>query len=205
MTAVIFLIAMFSSILLSLMGAMPFWASGVIVAASLAGLGVQVILDHQQRLRIRRRGRQMQARWGLRTSHLGGLPVPLDTTGILFLLQDHFRLETDFDHWQISFAELRKILIISPDHIRRLSDRQLNDLLASGNIRSFSSLREKIRHHDKAVRNHGILMVSYQAQSSEPRLLVLATQLRPAALDAYFSGGGLPAGTLVRSDANGKP
>lgn len=205
MIAVIFLIVMFSSILLSLMGALPFWASGAIVLTSLAGLFVEAVLEHQLKRQVRRRSRQLQARWGLRTSHLGGLPVPLDTHAVFFLLQDHFRLETEYDYWQIPFSELNKILVVNADHIRRLSDRHLGELLATGNIRSFSSLREKIRHHDKAVRSHGIMLISYTPDNVETRLLILSTQLRPATLNAYFADGGLPDGILRRQPANGRP
>ena len=205
MIAVIFLIAMFSSILLSLMGALPFWASGAIVLTSLAGLCFSAVLDQQLRRKIRRRSRQLQARWGMRTTHLGGLPVPLDTPAVLFLLHDHLRLETEFDYWKIPLSELKKILIVSSENIRRLPDRQLGELLATGNIRSFSSLREKIRHHDKAVRGHGILMIAYKTEKNDPRLLILATLLRPATLNGYFAAGGLPADIFSRFEANGKP
>jgi len=187
MIAVIFLIAMLSSILLSLMGALPFWASGAIILGSLIGLGLLGAAEQQQRLRVRRRSRQLQARWGLRTVHLGGLPVPLETPAVLYMLRDHYRLETDFDNWQIPLADIQKTLVVSAETIRRLSDKQLSEQLASGNIRSFSSLREKIRHHDKSVRSHGILIITHRPAGSETRLLILATQLRMATLNSYFA------------------
>lgn len=204
MVAVIFLLAMLSSILLSLMGALPFWASAVITSVCLTGLGFYGAIEQQLRYRIRRRGRQLQAKWGLRIIHLGGLTLPLETKGVLYLLEDDLLLETENDHFQIPHDSLRKILLLSADQIRRLSDKRLCDMLATGNVRSFSSLREKIRHRDRAVRGNGILMLAYKPDGEEIRLLVLSTLLRLPALTGYFRGSDLPSGKAGMIDANGK-
>lgn len=204
MVAVIFLVAMLSSILLSLMGALPFWASALITAACLTGLGFYGAIEQQQRNRIRRRCRQLQARWGQRITHLGGLSLPLETKGVLYLLEDDLLLETENDHFQIPHDSLRKILILSAEQIRRLSDKRLCDMLATGNVRSFSSLREKIRHRDRAVRGNGILMLAYKLDGEDIRLLVLSTLLRLPALTGCFRDSGLPSGKVGIIDSNGK-
>jgi hypothetical protein len=204
MIAIIFILSMISAILLSLMGGLPFWASGLTAAICLSGLGVLGAIDQQQRRNIKRLCRLLRAKWGLSVLHLGGLPLPLDTPGILFLLSGCLQMDAEQDHLRIPLDELRKILLVNAEQIRKHSDRQLCDLLATGNIRSFSSLREKIRHHDIAVRRHGIMMITWKPEREEIRLLVLSTRHSLASLAACFGSLDLPDGQVDVFDFNGQ-
>ena len=180
--AIIFLLTMICSILLALTGSLPFWASGVISVLCLAGLIAIGIVEQRKQRHLKRRCRQLQAVWGIPSSHLGGLPLPLETTGNLYLLADELLLDTEHTQHRIELAGLQQIFLVTSDQIRKLSDRQLCDLLATGGIRSFSLLREKIRHHDSTLTKHGIMMIVYQQNNDEPSLLILSTHQRIPAL-----------------------
>lgn len=180
--AIIFLLTMICSILLALTGSLHYWTSGAISVLCLAGLTAIGIVNQRKQSHLKRRCRQLQAVWGIPASHLGGLPLPLETTGNLFLLTDSLLLDTEHTQHRIDLDGLLQILLVTSDQIRKISDHQLCELLATGGIRSFSLLREKIRHHDSTLTKHGIMMLVYQQEYDEPSLLILSTHQRIPAL-----------------------
>jgi hypothetical protein len=191
--AILFILAMVSALLLSFTGSLPFWASGAITVSCLFSLAVLGFYKMQEQRQLKRRGLQLRALWGLPVRHLGGLPLPLDTAGNLFLLQDQLLLDTEHDQQKISQVGLRQILIVTADQIRRIPDHILCEMLDTGSCRSFSSLREKIRQHDSALRRSGILMIAYQPAGEAADLLILATRAGSRRLVALLRQSSLAA------------
>lgn len=185
--AIIFLLTMICTILLAYTGSLPFWAGELISALCLIGLLIIGFVEHRKHRQMKRRCRILRAIWGISASHLGGLPLPLETTGNLFLLADELLLDTEHTQHRIKLAELKQLFLVTSDQIRKISDRQLCDLLDTGGIRSFSLLREKIRHHDSTLTKHGIMMLVYQQENDETSLLILSTHLRIPALMQLLS------------------
>lgn len=200
--AIIFLLTMICSILLALTGSLPFWTSGVITVLCLAGLMAIGIVEHRKLCHLKRRCRQLQAVWGIPASHLGGLPMPLETPGNLYLLSDELMLDTEHTQHRIELSRLQQILLVTSDQIRKLSDHQLCELLETGGVRSFSLLREKIRHHDSTLTKHGIMMIVYQEDCDEPSLLILSTHLRIPALLQMLSQSELKSRTKLIGSTN---
>ncbi len=174
--AILFILTMICAVLLAFTGSLPVWAAGAITAACLIGLLLIGIVKQQHQRQLKKRIRHLNAEWGMATRHLGGLPMPLDTSGNLFLIQNHLMLDTEYDQHYISLAGLQRIILVTVDQIKKLSDRQLCDLLETGSVRSFSSLREKIRHHDSVLHNQALLMIVYREAEEDARLLILAGQ-----------------------------
>lgn len=202
--ALAFLLIIICSVSLAFMGALPVRTGGILAAGGFAGLFVMGFIEQRSHRLLRRRGRQLQARWGLPICHLGGLPLPLETPGNLFLLATQLLLESEHDQLRIPLDNLSKILLLNSDQIRKLSDRQLADMLESGNIRSFTVLREKIRHHDSLVFGHGILMIAYNVENDDTRLLVLAAARRLPAIIGLFANPILPGDKIRLLEPNGK-
>lgn len=202
--AIAFLTIILCSASLAFMGALPVWAGLLLGIGGFTGLAVIGFTEQRLHRMLRRRGRQLQARWGLSIRHLGGLPLPLETSGSLYLLSSQLLLESEHDQLRIPLESIRKILLLSANQIRLISDKQLAEMLEAGNIRSFSILREKIRHHDSATFGHAILMITYDLKPEEARLLVLAATRRMAAIVGLFANPLLPSDRIRLLDPNGK-
>jgi hypothetical protein len=181
--AILLLLLLLCTALLALTGSLPLWLSGLIAAGTLTGLILLTRYQQLQQRRLLRRRRALRAYWGIPVRHLGGLPLPLETTGILFLMAAQLQLECDRSQLIIPLQDARQILLTTADQIRKIPDRQLCSLLASISCRTFSALREKIRHHDSALRRNGILMIVYQRPGADLSLLILSTGRKPYQLD----------------------
>ncbi len=170
------------AVLLALTGSLPPWLGVLISLGCLAGLFGQTRSRLLLQRQIHQQRQSLHAVWGIPVRHLGGLPLPLDTPGNLFLLPQQLLLATERSQLALPLESISQILLTTADQIRKIPDRQLCTLLASASCRTFSALREKIRHRDSALRRRGILMLLYQLADGEPSLLILATGRRPGIL-----------------------
>lgn len=141
--AILLLLLLICTALLAFTGSLPLWLSGLIAAATLAGLILQTRYQQLQQQKMLRRRKALRAYWGIPVRHLGGLPLPLETTGILFLTAAQLQLECDRSQLIIPLQDTRQILLTTADQIRKIPDRQLCSLLASISCRTFSALRGK--------------------------------------------------------------
>ncbi len=184
--AALLILILICAILLAITGSMSPWLSGLVALACLAGLTVQSWNKSQSLKKLRKRRQYLMARWGVLVRHLGGLQLPLDTAGQLYLLKEQMLLETEHENLSVPLTSIQQILLTTADQVRRMPDRQLCHLLSAGNCRLFSALREKIRHHDSLLRKHGLLLIVYQTPDDGVNLLILATNKSPHALTGLF-------------------
>lgn len=180
--AALMILILVCAVLLAITGSLPLWAAIIICLACLAGLVLNSWYLRASRLNLKKRRQQLKACWGIQVHHLGGLQLPLETPGNLFLMQDELRLETEHEAFPIELDNIQKVLLSTADQIRRLPDSQLFAIMNAGNSRLFSALREKIRHHDSFFIRHGILLLVYLSPDDELNLLILATNRRPQVL-----------------------
>jgi hypothetical protein len=74
--------------------------------------------------------------------------------------------------WNIDSID--RITAARADQIRCFSDKRICSLLGAGTCRSFSPVREMIRHRDPFLRRSTILFLVTRQDESGPELLVLA-------------------------------
>ena len=177
--AALLILVLVCAILLTITGSLPPWAFGLISLSSLVGLVLHSWYRRISLLQLKKRRLQLKACWGILVHHLGGLQLPLETPGNLFLLENELRLETEHESFAVQVKNIQKILLSTADQIRRIPDSQFFSIMETGNSRLFSALREKIRHHDSFFIKHGILLLVYPTPDNELNLLILATNLRP--------------------------
>lgn len=180
--AALLILVLVCAILLTITGSLPPWSFGLISLASLCGLVLHSWYRHIGRLQLKKRHHQLKACWGVMVRHLGGLQLPLETPGNLFLLENELRLETEHESFAIEVNNIQKILLSTADQIRRIPDSQFFSIMETGNSRLLSGLRDKIRHHDSFFIKHGILLLVYLTPDNELNLLILATNRRPQVL-----------------------
>lgn len=187
-----FLLIIICAIALFFMGIMPAWIGAALTFAGLSGLLALGFIDQRRSGLLRRRGRQLQARWGLYVYHYAGLPLPFSTEGNLFLTNNQMLLETEHGQLAIPLTTIEKILLLDSCQIPKLSGRQLADLLGLSNELSFTGIQYKIDQHDPAGRNHTLIMMVFDSPARGANLLILAAARRLPSVTRLFANPILP-------------
>ena len=200
---VLLLIAIFCLVFLILTESMPLAIGLFLAAAALVWLISLLWQDILHKQTLTRRRTALQARWAVVVRHLNGLPLPIDTPAALFYTGEQLILETEREQWVIKRNELDKILLITPDQLRRINDRQLC-LLLQIRYRVFFALRDKLRHHDSGIRRAAILILTFQSQPDEKEIWVLVSVGRPQAIAHLIQVSGLRDQSLIRLSRRSK-
>ena len=181
--SLLLVVLLLCALLLTITGSLQPWLGILIILASLVALILLTYDRKQQQQQLLKRRRALHAIWGISVRHLGGLPLPLDTPGWLFLLAGQMQFESERNQLAIPLPNIKQILLTTADQIRKIPDRKLCSLLPSISCRTFSALRDKIRRRDSMLRRNSILMLVYGDPDCEASLLILAAVCRPNQLD----------------------
>ncbi len=174
----------------------------------LCGAMVWLILLLRQEIRQRKalvtRRSELQARWAINIRHLNGLPLPIDTPAALYNASDSLILETEQEHWSVEHSALLKLLLISAEKLRDINDHQLCDMLNCAE-RTFFALREKLRHHDSAIRRGSVVILSFQTGSGKEEVWVLVSASRPQVIADLLRSGSLRQKSVFRFARQARP
>jgi hypothetical protein len=171
------LIMIICTILLYLAGAMsPLLGAGLVV-----GCGVSILTigwhRHQINGHLDSRCQALHAAACLQVRHLGGLPIPLQADGGLYLLGDAVRVETDHYDWQIPLHQVVQVMPMTGDQMKNLPDQQLCTLMGAGSSRLLSTVRDQIRRGIRSVHYSELLLMTVQenpADNSDIYMIILA-------------------------------
>ena len=174
----------------------------------LCGAMVWLILLLRQEIRQRKalvtRRSELQARWAINIRHLNGLPLPIDTPAALYNTRDSLILETYQEHLSVEHSALLKLLLISAEKLRDINDHQLCDMLNCAE-RTFFALREKLRHHDSAIRRGSVVILSFQTGSGKEEVWVLVSASRPQVIADLLRSGSLRQKSVFRFARQARP
>ena len=187
-----FLLIIICAISLFFMGSIPAWVCVALAFGGLFGLFALGFINQRRSDMLRRRGRQLQARWGLHVYHYGGVPLPFATEGNLFLTNSQMLLETEYGQLSIPLTTIEKILLLNSRQVPRLSGGLLADLLELSKALSFADIQEKMDQHDPAGRNHALIMMIFNSPTKDVNLLILATARRLSLVARLFANPILP-------------
>jgi hypothetical protein len=174
--AILLIVVLVCAILLGLLGSLPAWASIILSLASLAALAAYTFFNKRDRNRLNQRRQFLAASWGTPVRHLSGMPLPQNSQGNLFLMPDQLLMETEQDHLTVRLADIEKIILARADQIRKIPDKKLCSLLNAGTCRSFSAVREMIRHRDSLLHQSAVLLIVTRHAEAEPDLLIFAVR-----------------------------
>ncbi len=119
---------------------------------------------YQVKSQLQIRGNALHADAALQIRHLGGLPIPLQSVGNLFLQKETVRIETDHFTWQLPLLQITQIMPMTGDQVKNLTDQQLTDLLGAGSSRLLSAVRDQIRRGIRTVYQSEMLLISYRTR-----------------------------------------
>lgn len=183
----VLLLTLLVSILLAITGELPPLVAAGLTAGCLFSLAV-MFWQHLQRMkRLSHRIRQSKAQWGSTALHLGGLPVPLETQGLLLLANHELMFESDNLNHTFALDRVHSILALSAEQLRQLSDTRISTMLGSSSCQSLVVARERIRKGDRRLRNSTILLMYYHEdwQTQETMsIVILSLSQRSSRLEA---------------------
>ncbi|HBP37964.1 MAG TPA: hypothetical protein DD640_04350 [Clostridiales bacterium] len=196
--SILLVVLLFCALLLTITGSLQPWLGVLISLASLIALILLTYDRKQQQRQLLKRRRALRAVWGISVRHLGGLPLPLDTPGWLFLMAGQMQFESERNQLEIPLQNIKQILLTTAEQIRKIPDRMLCSFLPSISCHTFSALRDKIRRRDSMLRRNSILMLVYGYPDGEASLLILAAVCRPNQLDMLLRHSSLAGQVQVR-------
>ena len=170
---VLLIIMIVCVIVLTLTGALSLFGSLVLLVASLLELLNISWRAFQVKSQLQIRSNALRADAALQVRHLGGLPIPLQSVGSLFLLKEAVRIETDHFTWQLPLSQILQVMPMTGDQVRNLTDQQLTALLGAGSSRLLSTVRDQIRRGIRTIYQSELLLLTFQKDS----------QLNPGHLD----------------------
>ena len=159
----------------------PLPAAGLVIAC-LVSIALIVWRWLQRRRLLSVRMRQCQADWGSNVQHLGGLPLPIETQGLLLLTDKELLFESDHLTQSISLDSLVSVLPLSGEQLRSLPDASICAIMGSKRCQSLVNAREHVRRSAGSLKKATILLLHYQEgwQAAQTMsMVILALQQKP--------------------------
>lgn len=166
----------------------------LLVVSCLLALALIVVRNLQRRRLLNVRVRQCQAVWGSNIQHLGGLPLPIETQGILLLTDKELLFESDHLTQSFNLDSLISILALSAEQLRNLPDASICAIMGSGHCQSLAAAREHVRRSAGGLKQSTILLLHYHEgwQSGQTMsLVILALEQKPAQTRQLLENGRL--------------
>lgn len=185
----ILLITLIISILLVLSGALSLQFAAVLSAGCVLSLVIIVIHAFQRRRLLKFRLRQSRSQWGSMVSHLGGLPIPLETQGLVLLNENELIFESDNLNQTIKLEHAISILLLTPDQLRQLNDAKICSMLGSTRCQALTNARERLRRGDRRLKKSVIMMIHYHEdwqQQNTMSIVILAVNQRKSQLSILY-------------------
>lgn len=185
----VLIITIITTILLAISDILsPLPAAGLVIAC-LISIVVIVWRWLQRKRLLNVRTRQCQADWGSNVQHLGGLPLPLETQGLLLLTDKELLFESDHLTQSISLDSLVSVLPLSGEQLRGLPDASICAIMGSKRCQSLVTAREHVRRSAGSLKKSTILLLHYHEgwQAAQTMsMVILALEQNPAQTKMLF-------------------
>lgn len=178
----VLIITIMTTILLVLSNIISFLSAAGLVLACLISILVIVWRWLQRRRLLRIRTRQCMAGWGSNVQHLGGLPLPLETQGLLLLTDNELLFESDHLTQSIKLGTLVSLLPLSGEQLRSLPDASICAIMGSKRCQSLVTAREHVRRSAGSLKKSTILLLHYHEgwQAAQTMsMVILALEQKP--------------------------
>jgi hypothetical protein len=122
-------------------------------------------------------------------SHLGGLPIPLETQGLVLLTEDEILFESDNLNQNIGLDHAISILLLTPDQIRQLTDAKICSMLGSTRCQALTNARERLRRGDRRLKKSIVMMIHYHEdwqQQNTMSIVIFAVNQRKSQLSILY-------------------
>ncbi|NLW12299.1 MAG: hypothetical protein GX028_09830 [Clostridiaceae bacterium] len=178
----VLIITIITTILLAVSDIMSLLSASGLVLACLISIVVIVWRWLQRRRLLSIRIHQCQAGWGSNVQHLGGLPLPLETQGLLLLTENELMFESDHLTQSINLGSLVSVLPLSGEQLRSLPDASICAIMGSKRCQSLVTAREHVRRSAGSLKKSTILLLHYQEgwQAAQTMsMVILALEQKP--------------------------
>lgn len=178
----VLIITIVTTILLAISDILSSLTAAGLVAACMISIVVIVWRWLQRRRLLNVRLRQCQAGWGSNVQHLGGLPLPLETQGLLLLTDKELLFESDHLTQSISLDSIVSVLPLSGEQLRSLPDASICAIMGSKRCQSLVTAREHVRRSAGSLKKSTILLLHYQEgwQAAQTMsMVILALEQKP--------------------------